>query len=250
VGRALATSFKPESYYSEDYFSGGHADGYPNYADTASVLKREFAGTVAAIRSIGPASGRLLEVGCAYGYFLEEARPYYEVHGVELADAAVADCHRRGLGSVRQGQVTPELLDEIGALDVAVMLDVIEHLPDPFAVLRLLAERLQPGGLVLITTGDFASLAARLSGALWRLMTPPQHLWFFTPAAIRRAASTIGLRAVEISHPWKFVPLSLIAYQLRRMTGRPLSTQPGGGATFGLPVNLFDAMRITLRKPG
>ena len=52
----------------------------------------------------------------------------------------------------------------------------------------------------------------------------------------------------HVDHPWKIVPASLIAFQLRRMLGLR------GGAVasasrIGLPVNLFDAMRVVLRKP-
>jgi len=250
VGRALSASFEPQSYYDESYFSGGHSDGYANYNESAEVLRREFQRTLAAVRSYGPPHGRLLEVGCAYGYFLEVAQPDYEVYGIELAAAAVADCHRRGLRNVHAGEVTPALLDAVGAVDVIVMLDVIEHLPEPIAVLRMLGERLRPGGLVVITTGDFNSLAARMAGPRWRLMTPPQHLWFFTPASLRHSAHALGLQTLETSHPWKIVPLSLIAYQLRRMLKLASPVRVSGGTPFGLPVNLFDAMRVILRKPG
>jgi hypothetical protein len=100
----------------------------------------------------------------------------------------------------------------------------------------------------MLTTGDFGSLAARLAGPRWRLMTPPQHLWFFTQPSMRRLGESLGLRIESIDHPWKIVPLSLILYQVRRMLG--LSVR-GDRATsrIGLPVNLFDAMRVVLRKP-
>ena len=84
-------------------------------------------------------------------------------------------------------------------------------------------------------------------GAKWRLMTPPQHLWFFTQESMRRMAAGLGLSVEHVDHPWKIVPASLIAFQLRRMLGLGAA----GVATasrIGIPVNLFDAMRIVLRK--
>jgi len=51
------------------------------------VLRREFANTVDFIRKYR-ASGRLLDVGCAYGFFLQEARPYFDVAGIEIAEEA------------------------------------------------------------------------------------------------------------------------------------------------------------------
>jgi hypothetical protein len=57
----------------------------------------------------------------------------------------------------------------------------------------------------------------------------------------------LGLRMERYDHPWKIVPISLIAFQIRRMLGVPtVGTSTTSGV--GLPVNLFDAMRIVLRK--
>jgi hypothetical protein len=78
-------------------------------------------------------------------------------------------------------------------------------------------------------------------------MTPPQHLWFFTQASMRRLASGLGLAVEHLDHPWKIVPASLIAFQLRRMLGLN-SASIASASRIGIPVNLFDAMRIVLRK--
>jgi hypothetical protein len=102
---------------------------------------------------------------------------------------------------------------------------------------------------VVITTGDFGALPARLAGARWRLMTPPQHLWFFSQESMRRMASSVGLEVEYVDHPWKTVPLSLVSFQLARMIGLQPRGVPGWGK-LGIPVNLFDAMRVVLRKDG
>ena len=60
----------------------------------------------------------------------------------------------------------------------------------------------------MLTTGDFGSLAARSTGAHWRLMTPPQHLWFFNRDSIASLAHSVGLRVESSDHPWKFVVLA------------------------------------------
>jgi hypothetical protein len=78
-------------------------------------------------------------------------------------------------------------------------------------------------------------------------MTPPQHLWFFGRESIARLAESVGLRIERVDHPWKIVPLSLIVFQLRRMLHLSLPQSPAAGV--GIPVNLFDAMRVVLRKP-
>jgi SAM-dependent methyltransferase len=240
LGRARAPTFDPAAYYTQGYFAGDHADGYADYRGAEPVLRREFARTVAFIRRYRK-SGKLLEIGCAYGFFLEEARRYFTVAGIELADDAATHCRHRGL-NVKTGTA-----DEIGGgpFDVIVLLDVIEHLPDPQAGIGTLARALAPDGVIVLTTGDFASLAARTLGSAWRLMTPPQHLWFFTPRSIARLAAGAGLDVVSLDHPWKIVPLSLVAYHLGRMAGARVKLPAG---RVGLPINLFDAMRVVLRQ--
>ena len=245
LGRAEAGDFDPAGYYTHDYFSGGHADGYADYRGAEPVLRREFARTVEFIRRYRTA-GRLLDVGCAYGFFLQEARRYFDVAGIELAQEAAAHCRQAGLHVVT-GVADEATLKNLGNMDVIVLLDVIEHLPDPHATLALCARHLNPGGLVIVTTGDFGSPLARLLGTNWRLMTPPQHLWFFTTASMRRLATRLQLRLENLDHPWKIVPLSLVTFQLRRMLGRP-SPDLSRASHAGLPVNLFDAMRVVLRK--
>lgn len=248
LGRAETSSFDPLAYYAEGYFSGQRSDGYADYLGAEPVLRREFARTVDFIRRRKP-NGRLLEIGCAYGFFLDEARQAgFEVSGIELAETAAAHARRRGL-NVATGLLDEATLKPFGAVDVIVLLDVIEHLPEPRDALALCAKHLRPGGIIVLTTGDFGSLTARSTGAHWRLMTPPQHLWFFNQDSIRHLAGSVGLRVDTCDHPWKFVPLSLIAFQIGRMVGRKISVGATGNR-FGIPVNLFDAMRVVLTKDG
>ena len=246
LGRTETASFDPSSYYTGDYFAGGHADGYADYLGAEPVLRREFARTVEFIRRYCP-RGRLLDVGCAYGFFLQEAKPFFEVAGIELAEDAAAHGRKSGLRVVT-GVADESTLGQLGGMDVIVLLDVIEHLPSPRETLALCARHLAPGGIIVVTTGDFGSLSARFAGARWRLMTPPQHLWFFSGESMRRMAGSLGLEVEHFDHPWKIVPLSLIAFQLVRMLGRRPARGPSASGV-GLPVNLFDAMRVVLRKP-
>jgi 2-polyprenyl-3-methyl-5-hydroxy-6-metoxy-1,4-benzoquinol methylase len=247
LGRADTAGFDPATYYNDGYFSGGRTDGYADYLSTEPVLRRKFARDVHLIRRLRP-SGRLLEIGCAYGFFLQEAKRYFDVIGIELAEDAAAHCRSNGL-NVASGAVCAALLDRIGPVDVVVMLDVIEHLPDPQEALSLCAQRLRPDGVIVLTTGDFGSPVARWAGARWRLMTPPQHLWFFTAESFRRWTPRLGMHLRVVDHPWKLVPLSLIVFQLARMTGRQWAVPvPSLVNRVGVPVNLFDAMRIVLQR--
>ena len=135
LGRAQASVFDPGAYYTGDYFSGGHADGYADYRGAEPVLRREFANTVDFIRKYR-ASGRLLDVGCAYGFFLQEARPYFDVAGIEIAEEAATFCRKQSL-RVLTGMADEYNLAQLGMMDVITLLDVLEHLPSPHETLAL-----------------------------------------------------------------------------------------------------------------
>ncbi len=249
-GVGLAQSlvhFDPAAYYTASYFNGGHTDGYSSYVESAAVRRRDFATTLDYLCKLAPAGGRLLEVGCAFGYFLEQAQGHFDCSGIELSADAVKACHERGLTSVRHGAVNDALLHDIGPVDVVVMLDVIEHLESPLAVVIEVARHLKPGGVILMTTGDFSSPFARLTGKRWRLLTPPQHLWFFSPSSITSMASIAGLSVEAIDHPAKFAPLSMAVRKIGKLVGLDINAE-GALSHIGVPINLGDAMRVALRK--
>lgn len=238
----IEPGFNPAEIYSEDYFNGSQRDGYADYTGSEPVLRAEFSRLLRDLSKSGVSSGKLLEIGCAYGYFLAEAQSMFETFGFELCSEAVANCRARGL-NVACGAANDELLTAHGPFNVAVMLDVIEHLETPGSMLQMLHRHLQPGGRLIISTGDWGSLLAKVTGRNWRLMTPPQHLYFFTQTAITRMLEHAGFRVLQFSHPFKYVPVSLILFQLLRLAGlRPKRLEvPGWMAA---PVNLFDAMRV------
>jgi SAM-dependent methyltransferase len=251
LGRTLAPGFQPDSYYTKSYFNGSIADGYADYEGSGPILLREFGKVVHEIEKFVPAGGHVLEVGCAYGFFLKAARTRFEVTGIEIADSAVQSCRLDGL-RVYHGVVSGPLLASIGQVDAVVLLDVIEHLPDPEDDLRLLTRALRPGGVMIVSTGDFASVLARYMGPKWRLMTPPQHLWYFTPVSLRKLAKRVGLETLDISYPWKLVPMGLVIFQLKRMLGLRTQNSTSNANAYRslcIPLNLFDAMRVTLCRP-
>jgi len=115
LGRTDTTGFDPNSYYTGDYFSGHHSDGYSDYRAAEPVLRREFARSVVFVRGYRP-GGRLLDLGCAYGFFLKEAEPYFEVAGIELAEEAAAHGRQSGL-NVLSGVADETNLARIGPVD-------------------------------------------------------------------------------------------------------------------------------------
>ncbi|MEO7843367.1 MAG: class I SAM-dependent methyltransferase [Candidatus Eisenbacteria bacterium] len=194
--------------YAGSYFKGGDArcGHVGDYFAERPALLREAAALVAGV--LEPArprgltrGGRLLELGCAAGALLEAARERgWSVQGVEYSAAAAAEAERHGIPVVLGGLADAALAD--ASFDVAFAGDVLEHVPDPAAVLRELARVLAPGG-ALVLRGPMAThslargLGLAVTGALGRtrwLDEPPYHLWEFTPGPLRRLVEDSGLR--------------------------------------------------------
>jgi hypothetical protein len=80
--------YRPDSIYTQEHFQGGVSDGYYDYVGSEAFLAREYSARLAGIRTYQP-RGRLFEIGCASGGFLQQARRYYSVYGVDVSDFAV-----------------------------------------------------------------------------------------------------------------------------------------------------------------
>lgn len=239
----IADEMNLQTIYTEDYFQGGVSDGYFDYLGSEKLLIREFQDRLKLVLAYQK-SGRLLEIGCATGGFLEQARKYFTVQGIDVSEFAIGEARKKGLDVECAALESSRLVSP--HYEVIVMFDAIEHLPNPAATLAKAYSLLSNGGYLLLTTGDTGSLMARILGSRWRLMTPPQHLWFFGRDNIDILLTRLGFVVQSVTHQWRNVPLSLIWYQLFRGKIRPLPEFLG---RIVLPVNLFDTMTVVARKP-
>jgi SAM-dependent methyltransferase len=139
-----------------------------------------------------PDGSRLLEIGCAYGLFLDAARSRgYDVTGVELSTSA-ADHARDTLGlTVHSSQLGAAPLD--GRFDVVCAWDTLEHVPDPVEFWKAIRGLVADDGVVLFSTPYFSSLPARLLRRRWWTLKPTEHIWHFTPRTHRTVAAQAGM---------------------------------------------------------
>lgn len=140
-------------------------------------------------------SGKLLEVGASTGYFLNAARVDFEVSGLEPSRWACAIARERF-----KLEVHPETIEETrrfapGSLDAVVMIDVIEHLPDPRRAAVRAAELLRPGGILYLVTPDIDSLSARVLGGYWWGLRPA-HIHYFGGPTLERLLAETGFEVV------------------------------------------------------
>jgi SAM-dependent methyltransferase len=186
--------------YGEVYYSGGSGAVFADYVGQEALRRRHARRKLAWLRHVPPRiarRGRLLDVGCAAGFFLAEARAFYEVQGVELSAWSSAYARERLGLAVVTGPLSDAKLPP-AHFHVITLWDVIEHVPEPVALLAEAARVLRPEGRVVLTTGDWGSAYAQRRGAAWHLMAPPWHLSYFDRRTLSEAARRAGLRVVAI----------------------------------------------------
>ena len=236
-----------EALYSDQYFRGKE---YGDYIADKIVLQRNFSNRIKQMQQRLPdlSALSLLEVGCAYGFFLEAAKPYFrQVRGVDLAEGVV-EYGRTQLGVEAIAGNFLELDETSFRSDVVCMWDTIEHLRSPDAFTSKAARLIPEGGFLFLTTGDVSSINARWRREKWRLIHPPTHLHYFGKASITALLERQGFDICEISHVGFYRSLGNTFSNLLRRAPSSSRYQWLFKLRFCFYLNLYDIMYVVARK--
>lgn len=143
---------------------------------------------------------RLLDIGCSSGALLQSAMTHgFGAEGVEPAAQAAEFAKSTGL-KVFHGYLE-EARFPASSFDAVTLMEVIEHLPDPRALLREVWRILKPNGVLVVGTGNGASWTVRLVGARWGYFQVAEHgghISFFNPHSLGRLAAQCGFRVERV----------------------------------------------------
>jgi 2-polyprenyl-3-methyl-5-hydroxy-6-metoxy-1,4-benzoquinol methylase len=237
--------------YEGGYFTG---EEYLDYLADEPFFRRNFQKRLRQLLR-RRAGGRLLEIGAAYGFFLDLAKAHFEVVGYEVNPEAVRHA-REVLGvDVRTDDFLAADVEGIGGpVDVTVMWDVIEHLERPDLFLARIAEVSKPGALIYITTGDIGSVLARRRGRKWRMIHPPSHLHYFDRRTLPRLLAKHSFRTLEIgsvgvARSFRQALYSILVLGLKR-PGAYAALKKLVPPAWGFTLNTFDIMQVVARYEG
>ena len=239
----LAALYAESYYHSEDPLTCG----YGPYAAEAENWRATFRDRLRRL----PPGQRVLDVGAAAGFFVEQARlAGRDAEGVEPSTWA-AGYAREVLGQPVRTATLAEAAYAAGAFDGLTMWEVIEHLPDPAAVLAEAHRVLAPGGWLALSTPDAESLAARVSGARWLgWRKVPEHLWFFGADHLGRLLGQAGFEVVERRYVSLTVTLGFALERLGSLLGAPALPRLAGPLR-GVAVRInpgYDLMLVARRR--
>lgn len=113
------------------------------------------------IKTVQKKDSLLLDIGCAYGSFLKEAKRYYTVEGVDISSYAV-DIAKSRFPDTKIWQSDLLSISEKKKYDVITCFDVIEHIPDIHGALHHLNNLLSNNGILIITVPVYDTLVGKL----------------------------------------------------------------------------------------
>lgn len=215
------------------------------------ALRRNALAALKRIERHRPPPGRLLDIGCGWGFPLGAARERgWKPYSLEpLAGHALYTRATTG------AEVLTDVLHDDSFppsfFDVITAFQVLEHLPDPAGDLQRLYGFLKPGGIVLIEVPNIATWSVALLGSRHRHFTS-DHLTFFSPRTLRALLGKRGFEVLEVYFPTRWMTLRhLFGRWGRWLLGRPpapITHRVSCLQRLVLPLNLGDIFAVIGRK--
>jgi SAM-dependent methyltransferase len=196
--------------YDSPYFFG---EEYSDYVKDKKVLQRSFRLRLRTLERFAGDRRTLLEIGSAFGFFLELASRRFSVFGIDITEA--------GCRHAREQLRLPVTCADFLSLDVpsdyydiVCLWDTLEHLAQPDLYVEKISRIIRPAGLICITTGDVESHLARFRRGRWRLIHPPTHLYYFSRPTLQRLLAKYGFEIIYAHHAGFYRSLEQMLYGL------------------------------------
>lgn len=180
-----------ESYFREAY------DGAYGEVESSDDRRPVFESVLEHVSRYGRPPGTVLDIGCGDGQFLALCRAAgWTGTGIELSRRAAARAAKKGFT-----MLPPQSLDRpegAGQFDVVTLINVLETVVDPLAMLRQAARALAPGGIVVVRATNGAFHLAFRTPAAWVGSRYDQafHWYLYTPASLSRLMAQAGLEVI------------------------------------------------------
>jgi SAM-dependent methyltransferase len=173
---------------------------------------------------------RALDVGCGTGLFgrmLQEASGgAVRAFGVDVSRRAAAQARGRNGISVAVADLTRAPFAP-ASWDLITMFHVLEHAPDPGAMLDAARRLVAPGGALVAQVPNLDAWQYRMLGARWAGLDAPRHLYDFRFRDLKRLLEGHGFQVVRVKHfSWRDNAAALVTSIIPRLT----PGVPGGGA--------------------
>ena len=193
-----------KTLYNHDYFQNKEKNfsekylGYTNYLLNRSNIEKTFAKRLDVIEK-HVKTGRILDVGCALGFFLSVAsKRGWDVRGIDLsgfaADFAMKEFGEKVMNKTLFASAFPE-----DYFDAVTYWDVLEHVPDPKSELKEAQRVMKRGGIIAIVVPDAGSYIVKILGKNWpEFRRIREHIYFFNKRTLTTMLNELGFETFLI----------------------------------------------------
>ncbi len=198
------------SIYDKSYFNNNSKIGYNNYLKDEATHRKNAKRILNMANKIKALSGlRILDIGCAFGYLLDEARKlaHCQTKGVELSNYAYEYAKNKfGLDilnlELKNNTFPPK------TFDIIFMIGTIEHLAHPKETLAIIKSIIKPNGLLILTTIDTKGFFPLYA------IKPPEHLFYFNHDNLTQLLKQNGFGILRIKPHFSSYYLYDIFYRI------------------------------------
>jgi 2-polyprenyl-3-methyl-5-hydroxy-6-metoxy-1,4-benzoquinol methylase len=198
------------NYADQEYASGV----YLKYAESRDLKVATAKPRLATIKRLAKGN-RLLDVGCATGFFLEAASAEgFDVNGLEFSTVAISLARPDIRKRIVRGDVNTLIASETEKFDVVTAFDIIEHVQNPISFLQDIHKVLRPGGVLALSSPDTDHFLRYLMGSRWPMLQPMQHTILFSRRSIAALLEQCGFGEIQVDTTHKFLTMDYLADQL------------------------------------
>lgn len=202
--------------YGQNYFKNTNSNsiGYEDYLKDKPNIIKTFEKRFKDIEKLYPEKGKILDLGCAMGFFLEVAENHgWTPYGVEISNYAVNIAKKRFGEKISNGT-----LDEVSFpnnfFDIITMWDYFEHIPDPFQELSRARQLLKKDGLLILSTPNADSLPHKIFKDRWMGYKDQEHLYYFSKKNVRMLLEQSGFKVLKTERVGKYISLDMFIKRL------------------------------------
>ena len=166
--------------------------------------------------------GRMLDVGCSGGFFLDSFSKDIEKHGIEIDQSAVDYANQSFSGLAgRVNCISLEDYNPNSKFDLITMRGVIEHVMDPEKDIEKISSLLNKGGVFGVSaTPNSEAICVDLYRDNWTLFHPIQHLWHFSPKTLSLICNRHGLELIASTFPYLGTPYENVYEDIKQVAER------------------------------
>ncbi len=246
-----------DKLYKEEYFFGME---YSNYIDDRPALEQNFKKRIKKLKKLGYLNKKseVVEVGCAYGYFLKLIKNESKSHiGYDVSKEGIDFAKSK----LKVNASTENFLkvNFKKKVDLVCMWDVIEHVGRPEAFVEKANKILKTGGVLTLTTGDIGTFVPKMRKGKWRMIHPPTHIYYFNKKSMIALLEKHGFEVVDYGYSAVYRNAGSVMNQLI------INAKAKGGSALllraalsfskktklnkvNIPLNLFDIMEVIAVK--